>query len=301
MADENRGSIAQSMRRNFESGSRFKVWAMLTLLSMIVIITICDDIPRDVFEWEERWALAVAGINMSLGFIMALFSFFKWCDGVINNGFPEFCAALICCALWVAGTGTIMRPESGIATNYTTDGTEIITNPNIYFATWFALIASVYLTTFFFVDIKSQDRTVVSWMFMFTISAIIIGVSSNLLDRICNVVDDNTRCNRTYYTIAFSVASFIVSTVALFLYAFWKLTPCLELCFSLPIACFYIVGVILVTSASGPGASLGSLYFFTWAGAAFSCLVVFQAIQGMRKGKGAEDREAVQQDDDEES
>lgn len=300
MADENRGSMAQSMKRNFAKASRFRIWAMLTLMSMIVIITICDAIKRSSFDSDVRWGLAVAGISMGLAFIFSVISYFKMWDGVMNDGFPEFLAAAICCALWIIGASIVLNPDSEIASTIEPNtGIEVIRIPNIYFSTWISLIGSVYLIACFFVDdVKSQDRTVVNWLFMFTLSAIILVTSCTVQEGICDIAED-TRCNRTTYTIAFSAAMLAVSIIVLFLYGFATFHPLMECCFSVISAVLYIVGVILITSSNGPGRTIGALYICAWGGAALSCLILFQSIQAMRQKK-VPDREILEQDDDEE-
>jgi len=118
------------------------------------------------------------------------------------------------------------------------------------------------------------------WVFLYLVSIILLGMSSFLKSGICSI-DHEMRCRRTNYAVAIGVLVGFLSTAALALFYYSKMTPNISLFLSSVSAVLYGFGVVMLTSVSGPARNLGTIYFTTWIGAVLSFLLLIDSLKEM--------------------
>jgi len=260
----------KEMEINMSKTRRFKAWVVHALLSMIVMCAIIDGFPSSERGRQEKFALGTGATSFALSFIIAIAHYVKPVKQYLTDGaLAEFLCCISLLSLWGGGLIVILNPANEIASFIEPSmGTELIKDGNLYFSTWacFISISSIFVSFFHKFEF---NPTIKAWTFLLTTSILMLGSAAHLREGICDI-NDGRRCHRTNYAITVGFIVGLLSTVALLIARFSKLTPVHTLFISLPCAGFAAFGVVVITSASGPGKSLGTLYFTTWSIAVLS-------------------------------
>lgn len=280
MDPQGRKSLVESLLHNIGRVRRFRTWVVQTCLSAIVLCAMCDNVHPSDRGGKEKFVIATSCISLSISFIVSIAHHIKALKAIIVQTVIELVCAIINLSFCIGGTVIITSPKNKIATTVLTNtGTEIVVIPNLYFSSWLALLSSIYLLVSFFYCIhqssaNTNNNKIIGWLALFSISLIMLGTSADLKDGICDMDNNKQRCTRTIFAIVLSVVVLLFSLIALILYSLEKITPKVSLALSSPTAGLCVSGVVMLTSANGPGLTLGSMYFTIWSSAFLSCWIL---------------------------
>jgi len=261
----------ETLRSNVKRFRRFRSWCMNSLFSLTVLCCIIDGFPQEQRSQNERFALAIPSISFAVSCMTSIAHYWKPLNTYLVGTLIELGCAITLLMLWIAVSIVILSPKNSIASYVNEIGVETIQYANLYFLTWWTLFTNAYLVWSFFHDITLMNMKLIGWMILFFACAILFGITYELKDGICDV-DYGMICVRTKYGMFIGLSVGLLALIGLAQTYISEMTPKLGLLLSFPSAGFYNVGVILLTSISGPARFLGTIYFTTWSGAAISSL-----------------------------
>merc|ERR1740124_314951 len=221
----------------------------------------------------ELFAFVVPCISIVISMIMSAMHYIEHFKKFVSGTLFELAMALILLSLWISIAVVIQDPRNDIASTTHPSGVEWIKQPNLYFFTWSALFCNVYLFGSFFREYKTYDLRVVGWISLLAASLMLLTVLSYLKGGICDA-DNGVICLRTKYGIVSSAIASGISLIASVLSYVSKVSPRLGLVIVSPTAAIYSFCVVMLTSASGPGSAIGTIYFMTWIGVTISVLLL---------------------------
>ena len=205
--------------------------------------------------------------------------------------------------IWAAALPVIMNPARGIATGGTAVGT-IIKNANLYFFSWLALSANVFVAASLVqehsgVNVRDIAKSAKNarWFGLAASSLVVMVSSIRVYQPYQCGPDTSPFCKRTKFAIAMGVLSFLYSSGLVYLLnkSLTLLAELIATSFLLVLWCF---GVGFITFGSAPGATIGNLYFSTWI--SFILMVVIFA-QCFRDFMGTVSLAKQQQSDNDDS
>lgn len=270
--------------------NRFNGWVSLVAFSCVVLGTIVDDIPKAARGGREDYLIACCSIALALGTV-AIIGYLS--IPRLIGGIFEAITGLVLLALWCAGIAVAQRPNNSLATvTFPGVKTELIRNPNLYFFSWGSFISSVFimaslLQEWKIVDVQVVPKKLMKWYLLLTSSLVVLGSASNQRVNTCSSVCldgtlncfDTKLCKRTDFAVAVGVVGAGLSLIPILWSLFGDVMGLIET----TIACFtlalYCVGVAFITSPTGPGGTIGNLYFFMWFGFGISAILAFQCFQ----------------------
>lgn len=262
-------------------------------LSVPVMCTMIEEFPLNNLKAMELFAFAVPCLSLVISMIMSAMHYIGYLKKFVGGTPFELAMAMLLLGLWIAATVVIQDPRNDIASSVCPSGVECIKQANLYFFTWLALFCNVYLFGSFFRDYKNYDLRVVGWISLLAASLMLLTVSSYLKDGICDA-DSGVICFRTKYAMVSSVIGSGLSLIASVLSYNSRVSPRLGLVFASPSAAIYSFGVVMLTSASGPGRTLGTIYFTIWIGTAISIALLIGEFNDIFLGAEVEEETDVQ-------
>lgn len=263
----------QYIRENVRRERRNWTWTIHTLLSMIVMCAVIDAIPLSNMNNKQIFAFSVSGSSLIVSLIISAMHYIEYSKRFVGGTLSELFMAALLLGLWIAAAVVIQDPQNNIASTVRPEGVEWIRQANIYFFTWFALFCNLFLVGSFFRNYMTYDLRVMAWISLLSSSLILLGVSSHLKEGICTY-DNGSICFRTKYAMLSGGIVGGISLIASVLSYMSKVSPSLGLILASPNALIYSFGVVILTSASGPGRTLGTIYFTIWIGSIISFLLL---------------------------
>lgn len=258
---------------------RFSAWSLHTLISLTVLCAIADSYPPSERDEKEKFTLATACISLCLSFLVTISHIFRSMRKHFVGTLLEMLFAVMPLSLWVVSAILIQNPANGLASSINEqNGFEDIEFANLYFSGWLVLFSNMHLVASIFRDNNNYDAQISGWMLFFTSSIVLMGMSFTLKDGICEI-DDGVICSRTTFAIVIGAIGACMALIAMLLLACGKMVVMVSLIFGFLSSGLYIVGVILLTAATGPASNVGTMYFSSWGGAALSSLLFIGALQ----------------------
>lgn len=242
-------------------------------LSVVVLVSILDGFPLSSLNYMELFAFGVSGFSVVVSFIMAALHYNKSAKKIVGGTIFELVMAVLLLGLWIAAAVVILTPHHNIASTISSTGVEEIVQANLFFFTWFATFCNVYLVGSFFRDYRTYDLRVMGWASVLAASLMLVGISNHLKQGICDI-EDGATCFRIKYSMTAAVALSVFSCIASVLSYKSLVKPKLGLVLASPTAVIYCFSLVLLTSASGPGRTLGTIHITTWIGAIISVLLL---------------------------
>jgi hypothetical protein len=160
------------------------------------------------------------------------------------------------------------------------------------------LLTISYLRGVFGVDVagelKSRSARLTAWSALLASLLVVLGACANVFDQDCNPrVETETYCKRTIYGLSMGAIGTFFSLIIVGLKLATTSAPfMLEAVMSLILTCMTGFGVAFLTSAKGPGAALGNLYYFSWISVFCAAIVMANCFEEY-KGAGAGNEENV--------
>lgn len=273
MTDSIETTKMERLNGNIRKVRRNWTWTIQMFLSVPVLCAFIEAFPLSNFNAMATFAFAVPCFSLVISMIMSAMHYIWFLKKFVGGTPFELVMAMILLGLWIAAAVVIEDPRNDIASSIRPTGVEWIKQANLYFFTWFALFCNVYLFGSFFRDYKTYDLRVVGWISVLAASLMLLTVSSYLKDGICDA-DNGVICFRTKYAMVSSVIVSCIALIASVLSYMSKMSPRLGLVLASPSAAIYSFGVVMLTSASGPGRTLGTIYFTIWTGTTISMLLL---------------------------
>jgi len=278
---------------------RLYSWVALTALSVVILSALIDQLPASTRNSKENYVIATASISLIFGTLFIAANVVDSLRNMIVGNVIENGIAAITMALWVIAIAFVQNPQNGIATAVVQNN-EMILYANLYFFSWLTFIASVYTVGVTFRDNFQFGPKFSQWVLLFTASIVLLCTSISIRGEICaNDNGDNDKaCSRTKYAIGVGALGIVISLISVVASMMDKMGRNLEILTTFLATILYFVGVVLLTSASGPASAMGNMYFSCWGG----CFVSFNLLIGTlfpgRRGNGdsngdGDDREAT--------
>jgi len=250
--------------------SRFQAWCVHTLLSLTVLCSVLDYIPKNARDEKAQYAIIASSISFGLSFLTVFGHLIVPVRKKLVGTLLEMILAIMPLSLWIVGTIMIQNPESWFASRVNVEtGFEEIQYANLFFFSWAALFSNVYLVSAIFVNMPTYNPDLVIWVLLFSVSATLCGSTTTLRSDIC-ALDDAVTCRRTTAGIAIGAVMSVLSFNAVLMTGFDKMLATVHLVVAFVCLGLSICGVVFLTSASGPAVTMGSIYFSVWGGAWFS-------------------------------
>jgi len=247
----------------------FLIFSTITLGSALELYRLNTD-ESHIGRINQQWAVACSGITFSLTLIVVAMHWSTFFAPHIVGTQVEGFLCVILFAFWVSVVTIVSDSRNGLAVDQ--EGT--VSNANLYYFSWAGFICSItllvsYLRSAFNVDLPGEIRTRSArlnlWSGILATSIIVVGSSATIFDSVCGLRTGDSYCNITLFGVVLGATSTFMSLYIVGMKIATARAPFLvEAIFSVVLFFLYIVGVALLTSAVGPGAPLGNLYYFTW-------------------------------------
>lgn len=253
---------------------RLYSWVALAALSVVILSALIDQLPASTRNGKENYVIATASISLIFGTLFVVANVVDSLRNLIVGNIIENALASITMALWVIAIAFVQNPQNNIATAVI-DGNEMIIYANLFFFSWLTFLASVYTVGVTFRDNFQFGPKFSQWVLLFTASIVLLATSISIRSDIC-ANDDGSTCDRTKYAVAVGAIGLVISMIAVIASAFDKMGRMLEIGTTSLATILYFLGVVFLTSASGPASAMGNMYFSVWGG----CFVSFYLLIG---------------------
>eukprot|EP00565_Helicotheca_tamesis_P005057 CAMPEP_0185723566 /NCGR_PEP_ID=MMETSP1171-20130828/368_1 /TAXON_ID=374046 /ORGANISM="Helicotheca tamensis, Strain CCMP826" /LENGTH=307 /DNA_ID=CAMNT_0028391287 /DNA_START=117 /DNA_END=1040 /DNA_ORIENTATION=+ len=286
--------------------NRFNAWFMTMLFTAVALGAVVDNSNKVNSRVNEDWIISACAITLSFSAIMVITHFAGDLSTMCIGNKPEGAMAFICAALWCAATATIMRPKNNLAVTG-----PVIVNANLYFFTWGALVAIIYILGSYLTETRTIDagaiRNSVSstprlfyWLALITASTIVFATAADQHGLVCSenrssVAFENP-CSKNSYAISYGVIGCFFSIIAALGTVTNKVSLTIEALISTMLFIFYCVGAAVVTGVGGPGEFVGNLYFATWSGFLLTISLSISSIKEIMAGRNAGGDEGTSRD-----
>jgi len=295
---------------------RFTMWVAFLIFSTITMGSAVEEKNQDRAAGEldsrgltnQKWAIACSAVTFSLTLLMVLGHLFSMGAAIVVGTKIEGALCIILTAFWGATVAIVSDSSNFLAV----DSEGRVFNGNLYYFSWAGFVTAIvisisYLRVAFNVDVagemKSRAARLTTWSALLASSLIVMGTSANVLDQKCHGNDatgNDDYCARTKFAVSIGaiVAALSLGVVGM------KITTSsapfmVEVIFSIIATANYSFGVAFITSAKGPGAPLGNLYYFTWISFMASFFLTASCVEDYNKGGAAAANGAGEGQDDE--
>lgn len=209
---------------------------------------------------------------------------------ILLNNLVEGAVSFALAVGWAATVAVVTKQDDQQARVFLQQSGGVI-NANIYYFSWGCFVTSVILFVNFtrqafgldlVNEISSRGARVNLWAALIATSLVVAGSSGRTLQNICKgtpnfnssngmdqliaALDLFIYCKRTKFGIALGTIAVFLSIVVVGM-KIVRANPAVstEMAVAILTAILYAFGVAFITSNLGPGATIGNLYYFTWA------------------------------------
>ena len=251
---------------------RFTHWCAFLVFSTITMVSaIQEKNGAEEVHPAHGYAIFCSAATFTISLLIVIMHLFSLSALLVVGTMVEGGVCLILVVLWCVVVGVVSDSNNELAVN--TDGT--VQNGNLYYFSWAGFICSVtllisYLRSIYGVDvageIKSRSARLNYWSALLCTSLVVLGASTTTYTNDCIEQSESPSfCRRAKFAISIGVIGAFFSLYCVAAKIATSRAPfVLEVAFSLLSFILYVFGVIFLTSADSPGASIGNLYYFTW-------------------------------------
>lgn len=283
--------------------NRFNGWVAVIAFSCVVLGSFIEDVPNSFRNQKENYVIACCSIAIALSaVVLSGYFFFEKMVGTLF----EAAIGTVVFALWAAAIAVLQNPDNQLAlTAFPAIKSVVIRNANLYFFSWASFVSTAYVIASLgqeheVVNIQAVPMKLMRWYLLLITSIVLLGVSSKVRDLTCssicpdgtNACFDSELCRRTNYGVSLGVISAALSIIPITLAHLGSLKPIIEIPVAFVALVFYCVGAAAITdNASGPGNTIGNLYFASWIGFGLTVLLFCTSIKEMVSPDQAESSE----------
>jgi hypothetical protein len=250
----------------------FQYWLFLTLFSVVSLTSLTNMFDGEKSkDWstEQRWVFSVTAVSLIMSFLACVFyMFFK--QQFTSNKLIEIGWTVVVLAFWCAGLPALMDYENQFAMGGSLQSS--ISNGNLFFASWGALIVSLMLATSHFQVHynRHDDKHLFHWVGFAASGLAVMCSTSRFWSNFCTDSGTDTEiCARTAFGLVLGAVSFVVGGSIAWIH--------LDLFYAQLVSIVFVIawcfGVSYLTFDQGPAVPLGSLYFGTWFSLLFALAV----------------------------
>lgn len=251
---------------------RFTHWCAFLVFSTITMVAaIQERNTADVVHPAHGYSIFCSAATFAISLAIVILHLFSLSALFVVGTIVEGGVCLILVILWCVVVGVVSDSKNELAVSE--DGT--VANGNLYYFSWAGFICSVtllvsYLRSIYGVDvageIKSRSARLNYWSALLCTSLVVLGSSTNTYTNDCITQSESLSfCKKTKFAISIGVIAAFLSLYCVAAKIATSRAPfLLEVAFSVLTFILYVFGVIFLTSADSPGASIGNLYYFTW-------------------------------------
>jgi len=251
---------------------RFTHWCAFLIFSTITMVSaIQERNTADEVHPAHGYSIFCSAATFVISLLIVVLHLFSLSALLVVGTMVEGGVCLILVILWSVVVGVVSDSKNELAVNI--DGT--VENGNLYYFSWAGFICSVtllvsYLRSIYGVDVagelKGRSARLNYWSALLCTSLVVLGASTTTYTNDCIAQSESVAfCRRTKYAISIGTIGAFLSLYCVAAKIATSRAPFLvEVVFSILTFIFYVFGVIFLTSADSPGASIGNLYYFTW-------------------------------------
>ncbi|CAB9519890.1 expressed unknown protein [Seminavis robusta] len=272
------GEVVVGRSPRFSLWVAFLVFSTVTLGSSVEVKNDLEEVTSDA-----KWAVACSSITFALTTVMVMLQLHPLYAIMVTNNKLEGVICIILVAFWSGIVSIVSDAENNLAVRSSNNNecNNTVLNGNLYYFSWAAFVASIcllvsYLRSVFGLDlvgeVQNRSQRMELWGGLLACSLVVMGASANIFQIDCKPVEPGLEiyCRRCTFGISIGTigAFFAIVVVGMKLItrtASFFFEGMVALILTILNAC----GVAFITSAKGPGSSIGNLYYFTW----FSFLV----------------------------
>jgi hypothetical protein len=180
--------------------------------------------------------------------------------------------SLILVGFWAATVAIVTKTSNELA--FVSASREM--NANLFFFSWAGFVTSLilmvgYLKSAMGVDVlgemNQRGARLTFWAALIATNFIVMGSSLRVMNDECSPNEFQTEkyCKRAKFGVALGAVGFAFSLIIVTLKLFFHISSVmLEFSLALVLTIMNGFGVAFITSNSGPGSSIGNLYFGSW-------------------------------------
>mmetsp|Transcript_748 Transcript_748/g.992 ORF Transcript_748/g.992 Transcript_748/m.992 type:complete len:323 (+) Transcript_748:112-1080(+) len=285
--------------------NRFSEWVALAVFSAVALGAHESD-DDDNNEKEDKWITAVTSMTICVASLSVL-AHFLFAERFVAQA-PEAIAVLIVAVVWAGGLPVIMNPDNGLgqrddtvsfdSTNTTDPSFKpeiIVANANLYFSSWGAFIAILYIVgnmaheANLGTDVlrRAPPKTTL-WYTLCAASFVVMVASSRFFHTFCgtdNEDDGSEICKRTKFGICIGVFGTLFTSGLSIMSTMGRPPLMVETGVSFLLIVMYSFGVAYLTFKTGPATAISNFYFSTWAGFVISLLTFGKSVKELFLGE----------------
>lgn len=254
---------------------RLPTWVTLFGLSIVIIGATVDQYPGERGSLGN-YCLATAVISLIFSFFFIVANLVDGLGNKVIGNVVENAISGIVLSLWVIAIAFIQSPQNQLATGINDQGQEVIIYANLYFFSWLNFLAAVYLFGNVIQNNFAFNPKFSQWVLLFAASVVLTATAVAVHDDICSVADIQI-CSRLKYALAVGSMGIFFSAISIIATMFGFTGLYLEIVTSALCCIFFFFGVVFLTTARGPGSTLGNIYFSVWGG----CFISFVLLIGV--------------------
>lgn len=222
---------------------------------------------------NAKWAVTCSAITFAVTGLVVLMHMSPVLSSFIVNTRIEGVLCLLLAAFWAATVSVVSNASTGLAVNSELSNT--IVNGNLYYFSWAGFVTSImlcvaYLRGVFGVDLagemKNRAARLTLWSGLLACQLVVMGASANVFDKDCAFQDTTSPyCKRTKYGISLGAIGTFFALAVVGMKMVTAVAPfVVEGILAIVLCIMNGFGVAFLTSANGPGAPIGNLYYFSW-------------------------------------
>lgn len=220
-------------------------------------------------EASTKWAVGCSVVSLLIAGVVTAMHLHALASSMIVGTKIEGVLAIVLAASWAACVAVVTNASNGLGI----ENDNTVKNANLYYFSWAGFVASIvllvsYLREAFGVDvvgnIRERGARLTQWAALLATSLIVMGSSARTFSNQCqpNLSGDDAYCARTKFGIALGVLAVMGSLAIVGMKMLIAAAPLkMELGVSGVLAILNAFGVAYITSAKGPGATIGNLYY----------------------------------------
>eukprot|EP00977_Amphora_coffeiformis_P000855 scaffold184_cov179-Amphora_coffeaeformis.AAC.14 len=291
---------------NHGGSPRFSLWVAFWVFATITLGSSVE-IKNEIDNPNEavKWAIACSAITFSVAAIVSIMHLIPIAATCIVGTVVEGIVSFVLVGFWTATVAIVTKPSNKLA--FVSTSREI--NANLFFFSWAGFVTSLvlfisYLKSALGVDllgsVHQRGARLTSWAALIATSFIVMGSSLRVMNSNCSSNNNSQTeeyCTRTKLGIAMGAVGFAFALLVVTLKLFCRVDSVIyEFVPAFILAILNGVGVAFVTSNSGPGSSIGNLYFGSWISFLLAGAIAAECFNHFKRGNNGAGTDMKEQD-----
>jgi hypothetical protein len=243
-----------------------------------------------VYEFNTpsaNYTVACSAVSFVVSLFVVIAHFLPVTAVLFVGTIIEGATCVVLLAFWTAVVSLITEASAGLISPE--DPTGEVQNANLYYFSWagfftIALVTVDYCRAAFGIDaadtLRNHAPRLALWSGLGCAAVVVMGSSARILKNDCTYefeYDDfrNVYCARTRYGVSIGTLGLASSIGIIYMKVKGISSLSIESALSLFLTILNTCGVAYITAASGPGATIGNMYYFSWVLFLLSVFILF--------------------------